>query len=297
MVRLTLLLTLLLAAPAGATHVTVGAPADGAAVQLHRHFTGLAGSVALRGRAAKRSVVHVQAQCTLGPCTTTAVADRKGRWKAALHVVVPAGRGTLGIRATYPADPAGGEVITVALPEPPPFAAPGGPHVGVIGDSLAVGTEPLLGSLLPEARVSTDGRVSRPLAEGMAVFDRTPLPPAPFVAVLGLFTNDDPRNLPALDAAVRRSVQRVAAAGGCAVWLTIARPKVRGVSYRAVNERLLALAEDPALSGALVVADWAEAVRGRRGWMRKDRVHPTDRGYEERAALIAAAARDCLNSP
>ena len=294
-----LLSFLLLAAPAAGQErraVTVSSPKDGREVALHRHFTELAGPVVLRGRAARRSVVEIRATCSLGPCTTTATADRKGRWKATLHVIVPADRTALGLRVTYPDEPAGGVVVVPNIAVPPEHAA-AGPYAGVIGDSLAVGTAPLLPGLLGDLRVSSDGRVSRPLADGMAVFDRTPLPAAPFVTVLGLFTNDDPRNLPALDGAVRRSVARVAAAGGCAVWLTIARPKVRGMSYRAVNEHLLELAADPALSPSLVVADWAEAVKSHRSWLRDDRVHPTVVGYQRRAELIAAAVRQCLSKP
>jgi lysophospholipase L1-like esterase len=108
-----------------------------------------------------------------------------------------------------------------------------------------------------------------------------------------LFTNDDPLRIEQLDAAVRDSV---AALGphGCAVWATIVRPKVGGRTYAAVNARLRALALDPALSGRLLIADWARAVQShRRAWLAKDRVHATPAGYLARAQLYADALNSC----
>ena len=69
------------------------------------------------------------------------------------------------------------------------------------------------------------------------------------------------------------------------------RPKVGGRSYARVNARLRALALDPALSGRLLIADWAAAVRGhRKAWLAKDKVHAHDRGLSgARAALRGRA--------
>jgi hypothetical protein len=78
------------------------------------------------------------------------------------------------------------------------------------------------------------------------------------------------------------------------VWATIVRPKVGGRSYAAVNARLRALALDPALSGRLMVADWARAVQyHRRTWLTKDKIHGTASGYVARAQLYAAALSAC----
>jgi hypothetical protein len=121
------------------------------------------------------------------------------------------------------------------------------------------------------------------------------MPSRPAVLAFSLFTNDDPVAVGALEAAVRRSVERVPR-GGCALWATIVRPEVGGVSYAAANARLRALVEDPALRDRLRVVDWARAVAGhRRAWLTKDKVHATSAGYLERARLYARAALDCLS--
>jgi len=61
-----------------------------------------------------------------------------------------------------------------------------------------------------------------------------------------------------------------------------------------VNARLRALALDPALSGRLLIADWAAALRGhRKAWLAKDKVHATAAGYLARAQLYANALASC----
>src|SRR3954452_7985270 len=83
------------------------------------------------------------------------------------------------------------------------------PHsMVVVGDSLAVGMAPALRTALDGWRLWMDARVGRPLAEGMGILDSTQLPGPSVVLAMSLFTNDGPRNLPALEAAVRRSVVR-----------------------------------------------------------------------------------------
>jgi hypothetical protein len=125
----------------------------------------------------------------------------------------------------------------------------------------------------------------------MAVLAGSKPPKASFA--YSLFTNDDPVRIEQLDAAVRASV---AALGphGCAVWATIVRPKVGGRTYGQVNARLRALSVDPALSGRLLIADWARAVSGhRKAWLAKDKIHATAMGYFARAQLYAEALSTC----
>src|SRR6185312_11690243 len=110
----------------------------------------------------------------------------------------------------------------------------------LVGDSLAVGIQNQLAADLSGWSVSANARTGRPLAAGMRIIDRTAFS-APAVLAVSLFTNDSPRNVDALEAAVRDSVARVGPEG-CAVWATIVRPKVGGVSYGAANARLQALA-------------------------------------------------------
>ena len=183
------------------------------------------------------------------------------------------------------------------LPEvpPAPLPIPAGPTNGgvagpvvMIGDSLAEGTEPLLGPLLG-TNVTTDARRGRPLAEGMAVLNRLSLPDGPKTLAFSLFTNDSPSNVAALESAVRTSVARTGK-GGCAIWATIARPAVRGVSYAAANARLNALGAE---LGRLRVVPWAETVAADPGLLGRDRVHGTATGYRKRAELYAQAAASC----
>ena len=180
------------------------------------------------------------------------------------------------------------------LPVPAPIPAPKGGGTGtlvMIGDSLAEGTEPYLGGLLNGWDVTTNARVGRPLAEGMSILGQTKLPGGPVVLAFSLFTNDSPRNVPALDAAVRASVKR--AGSGCAIWATIVRPPQGGVSYKAANQDLRKLERDPSIGGRLLVVPWAETVAANPGLVGSDGVHATQVGYQTRASLYAQAVSAC----
>jgi hypothetical protein len=179
------------------------------------------------------------------------------------------------------------EVPPAPLPIPDGPVTAGGPVV-MIGDSLAQGTEPLLGPLMGTT-VTTDARRGRPLAEGMSVLNRMSLPDGPKILAFSLFTNDSPSNTAALESAVRASVAR-AGKGGCAIWATIARPPVRGVSYAAANATLNRLQSE---LGGLRVVPWAETVAADPGLVGRDRVHGTAAGYRKRAELYAQAAGSC----
>lgn len=252
-----------------------------------------AATLGVRGHAARFATVEVVARCALRDCAVQTVADRRGRWRATLPVVLARDVTALSVVARYPG--LGGAAASVVLDVAPlPVTAPSGPELALIGDSLAVGTAGPLAALLPGWRVSGDARKSRPLAEGMQVFESTPLPERPLVLAFSLFTNDSPIAVGALEVAVRRSVERLPD-GGCALWATIVRPKVHGVGYAAANARLRVLAAEPGLRGRLRVVDWARAVANghRRAWLAKDRVHGTEAGYVARARLYARAAEQC----
>jgi hypothetical protein len=158
----------------------------------------------------------------------------------------------------------------------------------LVGDSLAVGIESLLPSLLPGWRVSVDGRVSRPLAEGMAIVRQTSIPSDGVLAV-SLFTNDDPTHTAQLQAAVRSTLERVGSRG-CVIWATIVRPPLNGVSYTAANNVLRRMA---ASEPRLRLVPWAEEVAARPSLVGGDGVHPTPAGYRLRAQLYARAAQSC----
>lgn len=92
----------------------------------------------------------------------------------------------------------------------------------LIGDSLGEG---LRGHL----NIALDTRVGRPLAEGLAHMKGHHR-----ILLVSLFTNDDPRHLSELKAAVKQSLRH----GDCVVWATIARPPVNGHSYAPANDLL-----------------------------------------------------------
>jgi hypothetical protein len=178
-------------------------------------------------------------------------------------------------------------------PTPSPTPSTRQRSLVLVGDSLAVGVRTALPAALPGWRVDVLGRVGRPLAEGMEVIEGLRLQAQsdgarPILAV-SLFTNDDPTHTAALQAAVRRTLELVGARG-CAIWATIARPPVNGVSYKAANEVLSRLAES---TSRLKVVPWAQAVTDDQGLLGADGVHPTPAGYALRARLYAQAAQAC----
>jgi hypothetical protein len=188
---------------------------------------------------------------------------------------------------TTPTSPALPEIPN-ATPDPAPAPTPGtagGSSVLLIGDSLGLGIQPYLSSVLPGWSVTSDSRTGRPLAEGMARWRAERGTAA--VSAFSLFTNDAPTNTAALEAAVRE-----AAAGGCTVWSTIVRPPQGGTSYARANALLQRLAQE--LPGRVVVVPWAAAVADHRDYVGSDGVHGTSAGYQARAQLYAQAIQSCL---
>jgi hypothetical protein len=218
-------------------------------------------------------------------------------------------KGATPARKTQQAERSGDGRTHEQEPEPPrqtttPVPGPDGPspaspatrsdgrrptRVFLVGDSLAEGIAGLLPGALPGRTVSVDAKISRPLATGMALA-RTASPGT--VLAISLFTNDDPRAVGRLDAAVRESA-RIAGPDACAVWATIVRPPVGGVSYAAANARLEALAADPTVAGTVRIVPWARAVAANPGWVAGDGVHATPQGYRARARLYAQAIDGC----
>jgi hypothetical protein len=202
-----------------------------------------------------------------------------------------------------PATPPAASTATPTAPAPTQTQAPAptptqpAPSTGrstgtlaLIGDSLAVGVRSLLPGLLPGWSVSVDGRVSRPLAEGMSILSGTSIrSDGSTVLALSLFTNDDPTHTSQLRAAVKQTLDRVGP-NGCVVWATIARPPVNGVSYDAANSLLGRLARS---DSRLRIVPWAEQTAARPSLLGADGVHPTPAGYQLRARLYAQAAQSC----
>jgi hypothetical protein len=272
----------------------------------------------LSGVAAPDAQLSIAGRCGRFDCEGLTYADVTGRWRTRMRLTTPRGHRSVLLRVAYqPALPGSPTVLArIKLSASAPFAysapvnvvQPGEAGAGttsgappilvVIGDSLAMGTAQPMAADLPDWSVRTDARVGRPLAEGMDILATTPVPTglAATRAVLAfsLYTNDEPSDTGLLEAAVRNSVARLGP-HGCAIWATISRRAVHGISYRAANERLLQLTADPLLAGRLRVVPWAEGVAQHHFWKARDHVHATAAGNLARAQLYAEAARACAS--
>jgi hypothetical protein len=301
------------------TPTTIFSPRDGQQVRATASLAdSLRAAVTVRGRSEPDAAVSVSSGCAVDRCADRAKAAIDGRWEVRVLVSVQRSAPVATLTAINAGDPTDRTAVTVRLhgkpppPEPkksqrPPAsrrpaatatpAATRAPRTPaprtliMIGDSLAEGTEPILPGLLPGWSVRSDAKQSRPLSAGMQILAATAVP-TPAVLAFSLFTNDDPRNVSALEAAVRASVDR-AGRGGCAVWATIVRPPLNGVSYAAANRRLEQLASEPGLAGRLKIVPWAATVGANPGWLAPDGVHATPDGYRARAQMYADAARSC----
>jgi hypothetical protein len=282
--------------------------------------------VTVTGDAENLQSIRVDGRCPARSCSKVVYTGASGRWTARLRLILPprarrwtltadyavtsaagaAARVSVGIRAaksrshrrrrrSAPQSQQGAGTTTQRPPSStattPASPAPSGRarSLVLVGDSLAVGVRTLLAAQLPGWKVEVLGRVGRPLAEGMSVLEGLGLSGSSPVVAISLFTNDDPTHTSALEAAARRTLDLVGARG-CAIWATIARPPVNGVSYRAANAILERLA---ATDGRLRVVPWAEQVAANSRLLGADGVHPTPAGYELRARLYAQAAQAC----
>lgn len=319
-------------AAAARSPVAVTSPAAGKVLDARPYSAGrLQAVVRVSGRAAPGQQLSLVGACGGYSCDGITFADSTGRWRTRVQLITPnKRRKTVRLSVAY-ADPSAGEraaVVSVRLRKAaaPPQAAPeqtpppssggstttggqpgpttGGttaPYTGartmiVIGDSLAVGMAPTLRGLLPEWDVAVDGRTGRPIAEGMEILAETPMPTGGrgdrAILAFSLGTNDGPANVDGLEAAVRTSMGYLGP-HGCALWATIARPPMAGVSYRAMNARLEALAAEPELYGRLLIVPWKREYDRHKSWRRSDGVHATPEGYAGRARLYAQAAMGC----
>jgi len=160
----------------------------------------------------------------------------------------------------------------------------------VIGDSLAVGTQPYLGRDLGGWRVRTSASISKNAVHGAQELSHRHLP---VVVVASLGTNDDPHAVSSFEHAVRTALHAVGK-HGCLVWPNIVRPAVGGATYAGFNRVLSGLASK---HDNLRVVDWVAMAAHNRGWFGDDGVHPNATGYMARARAIARQVRRCRRSP
>jgi hypothetical protein len=185
---------------------------------------------------------------------------------------------------TTPVDLSGPVVERIQASAPKADPAP---TLLFIGDSLAVGTAPLLPGVLPDWNIEVDAMGARVTGTSMQIF-RSHTDPIDVVAG-SAFTADPPHALDVLESSVRESVERVYAK--CAVWATLYADPASHENFDAANALLYKLADE--YPGKLLIVPWAETVK-QRPELLSDGVHGTAEGFQVRAQLYADAARRCI---
>ena len=177
--------------------------------------------------------------------------------------------------------------VPAATAAPPVGTTPafaGQADVLIVGDSLAVGTEPFLAPMLPDRNIVTGIRTGITTPQGMGIVRRKLRVVRPKTVVISLGTNDgsDPHRF-------ANRLQRMMALmpdDACVIWATIIRPARKG-AYRGLNRVLhLAKRQDP----RLVVVDWEHAVTGG-AVILPDGLHADEAGYRYRSSMIVSAVR------
>lgn len=159
----------------------------------------------------------------------------------------------------------------------------------VVGDSLAVGTQPYIPSYLHGWNVQQTASISRHAPEGPSIL-RSYGPGLPRVIVMSLGTNDDPNAVSTFRQTIRDTMS-VAGTRRCVVWVNIVRPAVGGTSYAGYNK---ALADESKPRANLRVVNWAKMASQHPEWFGSDGVHPDATGYRERARVISRAVKNCV---
>lgn len=163
-------------------------------------------------------------------------------------------------------------------------APPERPQVLVVGDSLAVGMQPFLGGLLPDADLVWDVRSGRTTPVGLERLRLHLRSAAPRVVLVSLGTNDGSDPLRFADR-LRRALAAIPP-DACVVWSDINRPPRKG-AFVALNAVLRAEARrDP----RLVLVRWDTAVTSSRVAL-PDGLHPDAAGYATRSRMFAAAVQ------
>jgi lysophospholipase L1-like esterase len=177
-------------------------------------------------------------------------------------------------------------LVAIGLTRPSPAHAETR-KVLVVGDSLAVGMRPYLGTMLVDSQVTWDVRSGRTTPTGMQRLRAHLRQETPQTVVISLGTNDGPD--PARFASRVRRTLRAVPARACVVWASINRPPRKG-PYRALNGVLRdAARHDPRLT----VIDWDAAVTLGKVAL-PDGLHPDPAGFRYRSSLFAAAVeRGC----
>jgi hypothetical protein len=163
-----------------------------------------------------------------------------------------------------------------------PRASAAGSDVLVVGDSLAVATEPYLRPLLADSNLVSSVRNGITTPVGMHMLRIALRGLAPKAVVVSLGSNDG-GNPQRFANRLRRMMQTIPL-DTCVVWSTIIRPPRKG-PYRGLNRVLHhAKRRDP----RIVLVDWEHAVT--EGIVAlPDGLHADEAGYRYRSEMIAGA--------
>jgi hypothetical protein len=173
-----------------------------------------------------------------------------------------------------------------------PSAAAAPQQVLYVGDSLGVGTTPLLARELGSSvNVHGDSRIGRPSPEGLRVLQSS-IGGADDIVIFDLGTNDDPAR-PATLASDLAGARR-ASGDRCLIVATLNRPPLNGVSVDGLNQTVLAFAS---ASPNVQLVDWNAIAQSEPSMLGPDHVHPTPQGYALRAQLFAQAVAACSAPP
>jgi hypothetical protein len=152
----------------------------------------------------------------------------------------------------------------------------------VVGDSLAVGLQPTLGTLVAPRPVVWDVHAGRTTPEGLVRLRAELRNITPAAVLISLGTNDGP-HADRFRNRIERALRAIPS-GVCVVWADIRRPPRKG-PYRPLNA---VLADEAHRDHRLVVVHWSRAVHAHRVHLR-DGIHPDTAGFDYRSRLFAAA--------
>ena len=160
------------------------------------------------------------------------------------------------------------------------------PEVLIVGDSLAVGMEPYLGSMLPGRVVTWDAVKGRTTPQGLKALRLRLSERLPLAVGISLGTNDgsDPRRFASR---IRRALAAIPR-GTCVVWANVNRPPRKG-AFAALNRVLRAQVLRDA---RMRLVDWDLAVSSRTVRL-PDHVHPDAAGFRSRSRMYARAFASC----
>jgi lysophospholipase L1-like esterase len=169
----------------------------------------------------------------------------------------------------------------------PSSAQVAAPRVLVVGDSLAVGMEPYLGSMIAHGDLVWDARSGRTTPDGLERLRAHLSLMRPDVVIVSLGTNDGPDPARFMNR-IHRALLAIPTTA-CVVWADINRPARKG-PYFQLNLALHAIA---ATHRRLVLVSWDRAVLDHRVLL-PDHLHPDATGFLLRSRMYAAAiARGC----